>query len=150
MTTNKLILAGALLSVSLVAQAAGDLVKKPSPNGVQQTMDRLEQIVQDKGLTVFNRIDHQANAKNIEMEMGPTQVLIFGNPKMGTAIMKQDPAAGLDLPLRVLVYQDNDGKTWISYHDPGALEKDYQLQGNPAIGKAQGALGAITDAAVKE
>ena len=81
--------------------------------------------------------------------MGAAQVLIFGSPKMGTAIMKQDPAAGLDLPLRVLVYQDNEGKTWISYHDPGALENDYRLKGNPAVMKVQGALGAITDAAAE-
>ncbi|MCP5407289.1 MAG: DUF302 domain-containing protein [Chromatiaceae bacterium] len=149
MITNKLFLTGILLGVSLSANASGDLIKKASRNGVPQTMDRLEQIVRDKGLSVFNRIDHQANAINVEMEMGAAQVLIFGSPKLGTAIMKQDPAAGLDLPLRVLVYQDGEGKTWISYHDPGALESEYQLKGNPAILKAQGALGAITDAAAE-
>lgn len=149
MKSKKAFLASALLGASLLANAAGDLVTKASPNGVQDTMDKLEQIVRDKGLTIFNRIDHQANANKAEMEMGAAQVLIFGNPKMGTAIMQQDPAAGLDLPLRVLIYQDNEGKTWISYHDPGALESVYQLKGNPAVMKAQGALGAITDAAAK-
>jgi len=149
MITKKVFLAGALMGVTLLANAAGDLVKKGSPNGVQETMDKLEKVVRDKGLTIFNRIDHQANAINVEMEMGAAQVLIFGSPKMGTAIMRQDPAAGLDLPLRVLVYQDNAGDTWISYHNPGALESDYQLKGNPAVAKAKGALGAITDAATK-
>jgi len=149
MNTKKVFLAGALLAASLVANAAGDLVNKASSNNVPETMDKLEQIVLSKGLTVFNRIDHQANAKKAEMEMGPAQVLIFGDPKMGTTMMQQDPAAGLDLPLRVLVYQDSEGKTWISYHDPGALEQAYQLQGNPAVKKAQGALGKLTDAAAK-
>ncbi|MCP4286131.1 MAG: DUF302 domain-containing protein [Gammaproteobacteria bacterium] len=142
-------LAAALLGVSLMTSAAGDLVTKSSQNGVQKTMDKLEKIVRSKGLTVFNRIDHQANATNVKMEMGAAQVLIFGNPKMGTAMMKQDPAAGLDLPLRVLVHQDSEGKTWISYHDPGALESSYRLKGNPAVKKAKGALGKITDAAAK-
>lgn len=149
MIIDKAFLAGALLGASLLANAAGDLVTKESRHGVQETMDKLEQIVHDKGLTVFNRIDHQANATQAELEMGAAQVLIFGSPKMGTAIMKQDPAAGLDLPLRVLIYQDNEGKTWISYHDPGALEGNYQLQGNPAVKQAQGALGKITDAAAE-
>ena len=149
METKKVFLAGALLAASLVANAAGDLVNKASSSNVQETMDKLEQIVLGKGLTVFNRIDHQANASKAEMEMGPAQVLIFGSPKMGTTIMQQDPAAGLDLPLRVLVYQDSEGKTWISYHDPGALEQAYQLKGNPAIKKAQGALGKLTDAAAE-
>lgn len=149
MITDKLFLAGALLGMSLLANAAGDLVTKESRTGVQETMDKLEQIVRGKGLTVFNRIDHQANAAQAELKMGAAQVLIFGSPKLGTAIMQQDPAAGLDLPLRVLIYQDNTGKTWISYHDPGALESHYQLQGNAAVKQAQGALENITDAAAE-
>lgn len=149
MLTKKVFLAGALLVVSLLANAANDLVKKASRNGVQETMDKLERIVLEKNLTIFNRIDHQANASKAAMEMGAAQLLIFGNPRLGTAIMTQDPAAGLDLPLRVLVYQDSQGNTWISYHNPGALEKSYRLTGNPAIKKIQGALGAITDAAAE-
>lgn len=149
MIIKSVFLAGALLGASLLANAAGDLIRTASQNGVAETMDKLEEIVRGKGLTVFNRIDHQANALSVEMEMGASQVLIFGSPKMGTALMKQDPEAALDLPLRVLVYQDNEGKTWINYHDPGALENEYRLKDNPAVMKAQGALRAITDAASK-
>ena len=81
--------------------------------------------------------------------MGAAQLLLFGSPKLGTALMQQDPAAGLDLPLRVLVYQDGQEKTWISYHDPATLEHLYQLQGNPAVAKAQDALKKITEAAIE-
>ncbi|MCB1849900.1 MAG: DUF302 domain-containing protein [Gammaproteobacteria bacterium] len=139
----------ALLGVTLLASADNELITKASPYGVQETMDKLEQIVRSKGLSVFNRIDHQSNARYVELEMGAAQLLIFGSPKLGTALMQQDPAAGLDLPLRVLVYQDGQEKTWISYHDPATLEHLYQLQGNPAVAKAQDALKKITEAAIE-
>jgi len=137
-----------LAALTCLAEAA-DLVKKPSQKGVQETMDKLEAVVREKGLTVFNRIDHQENARKAGLEQPAAQVLIFGSPKIGTAIMSQDPAAGLDLPLRVLVYQDNQGKTWISYHDPQALKESYQIAGNPAVDKVTKALMGITNAAAK-
>lgn len=148
MSIKKVFVALSLSALTCLASAA-DLVKKPSEHGVQETMDRLEAMVGDKGLAVFNRIDHQANARKAGMEMAASQLLIFGNPKMGTAIMQQDPGAGLDLPLRVLVFEDGQGQTWISYHNPQGLKSSYQLEGNPALDKAENALGNITDAASK-
>jgi len=145
---KKILIALAILSLSAAVQAA-QLVKKPSPHSVAETMDKLEQVVTKKGLTVFVRVDHQANAKKIGMEMPEAQVLIFGNPKMGTLIMQGNAAAGLDLPLRVVIYQGTDGKTWISYHNPQEIGETFGLQGNKALNKAEGALGKLTDAAAK-
>lgn len=148
MIHRKILFILALVAMTCLAEAA-DLVKKPSQKGVQETMDKLEAVVTKKGLTVFNRIDHQANARKVGLEQPAAQVLIFGSPKIGTAIMTQDPAAGLDLPLRVLVYQDKEGKTWISYHDPQALKLSYGVAGVPAVDKVTKALMGMTDAAAK-
>jgi len=148
MKINRLLPTLLLLASATLAQA-GDLVVKQSANSVQATMDKFEQIVKSKGLNVFARIDHAANAEKVGMKIADAQVLIFGNPKMGTLIMQQDLAAGLDLPLRVLVYADADGKTWISYHNPQGLKTDYKLEGNKALNKAEGALGKLTSAAAK-
>ena len=147
---HRLLTALLILGLGLggTAQAAG-LVKKFSPHSVGETMDRLEKVVNDKGLTVFLRIDHQANAKKIGLQMPESQVLIFGNPKMGTLIMQGNPAAGLDLPLRVVVYSSDDGRTWVAYHDPREIGETFGLQGNKALTKAEGALGKLTGAAVR-
>jgi uncharacterized protein (DUF302 family) len=135
-----------LLTIGFMANAA-ELVTKPSAAGVKETMDKLESIVKAKGLTVFLRVDHQANAAKVDLTMPAAQVLIFGNPKMGTSMMKADIRAGLDLPLRVLVYEDSAGKTWISYHNPQELKEDYQLADSPAVAKAEQALDKMTSGA---
>ncbi len=137
-----------LLTLTSIAAADPALVKKASPYSAKETMDRFENIVKKKGMTVFARIDHKANAKKVEMDMAAAEVLIFGNPKVGTEIMKHDPAAGLDLPLRVLTYTDYDGKTWLMYHDPEGLKDLYKVSECVAIEKVRGALGKLTDAAV--
>lgn len=123
---------------------ADSLIKIPSNHSTAETMDRFEKIIRNKGLTVFIRINHHAAAKKVGMEMNDAEVIIFGNPKMGTAIMKFDAAAGLELPLRVLVYSDDKGKTWISYHNPQALKDSYDVAKSPALAKAESALAKLT------
>ena len=145
---KKILIALALFGLATAVQAA-QLVTKPSSHSVAETMDKLEKVVNGKGLTIFARIDHQANARNAGMEMAESQVLIFGNPKMGTLIMQGNPAAGLDLPLRVVIYQDKDGNTWISYHNPQEIGETFGLTGNKALNKAEGALGKLTDASAR-
>lgn len=130
-------------------KTSDEIVKKSSSHSVKDTMDKLEKIVKSKELTVFARVDHRAGAKKVGMDMADAEVLIFGNPKMGTAIMKFDTAAGLDLPLRVLVYADKDGKTWVSYHNPQSLQNHYDVAKSPALVMAEGALGKITSKAVE-
>jgi len=137
-----------ILMLSFLAWAeAGvgdDLVKKQSAHGVQETIDRLEALVTKKGMTVFARIDHRANAESIGKTLADSQVLIFGAPAAGTLIMQQDPRAGLDLPMRVLAYEDADGKTQVLYHNPQGLKAGYDLEGNKAIDKVEGALDKLT------
>jgi len=131
------------------AFAQETLITKPSAHGPQETMDRLETIVKDKGMTVFARIDHRANAEAAGMEMPAAEVLIFGKPQAGTKIMNHDIKAGLDLPMRVLVHEDEGGTTWITYRNPRALGGTYQLGECPTLGKMDGAMAAITDAAAQ-
>ena len=121
-----------------------DIVKVSSKHNVKDTMDRFEKIVTKQGFTVFARVDHRAGAKGVGLDMNDAEVLIFGNPKGGTMIMKLDPAAGLDLPLRVLAYTDNEGKTWLSYHNPQGLKNSYDVAKTPVIEKVEGGLAKLT------
>jgi uncharacterized protein (DUF302 family) len=132
------------------AMADEMLVSRPSAHDVQTTMDRLETIVKEKGMTVFARIDHQANATGAGMDMPAAQVLIFGKPEAGTKMMQADVRAGLDLPLRVLVYAGDDGRAHLLYHDPRALVGVYALEGHPVPEKVAGALDKMTSAASAE
>src|SRR5262249_56845935 len=90
-------------------------------NGPRETMDRLEAAVKAKGLTIFARIDHAAGAAEVGLSLRPTAVLIFGNAKAGTPLMQSNQTTGIDLPLKALVWQDESGKTWLSYNDPNWL-----------------------------
>ncbi|RTZ58588.1 MAG: DUF302 domain-containing protein [Gammaproteobacteria bacterium] len=141
-----LLLSLVLAVFSNLALADYDVVKKLSHYSVPETMDRLESTVTARGLRIFARIDHEKNATAADMTMNPAQLLIFGNPKMGTLIMKADPAAGLDLPLRVLVYRDDHGKVWLAYHDPKGMKDAYDVGKVEAISKASAAMDKITTA----
>jgi uncharacterized protein (DUF302 family) len=134
-----------LLFVPLLAFAGSDIVRKPSAHGVAETIDRLEALVHEKGMTVFARVDHRANAEGVGETMPESQVLIFGNPKAGTKVMQCDTAAGLDLPLRVLAYADAEGNTWVAYHNPQGLKSSYDVQDCKVIDKVEGALNKLTD-----
>jgi uncharacterized protein (DUF302 family) len=98
-----------------------------SSGGPKETMDRLEAEVKSKGLTVFARVNHAAGAKAADMELRPTEVLIFGNAKGGTPLMQADQRIGIDLPLKALVYEDEVGKVWLCYSDPKWLAQRYGL-----------------------
>ena len=145
---STLVLIACLVAPALAS--AGDIVKKPSSHGVQDTMDRFEKLVKSKGMKVFLRVDHQENASGVNMKMSEAQVLIFGNPKGGTVLMKDDIAASLDLPLRVAVYKDSAGKVWLSYHNPQGMKDDYAIKGGAKVlTKVEGALDKLTSAVTK-
>jgi uncharacterized protein (DUF302 family) len=129
--------------------ASADIVKKSSTHSVKETMDKFEALVKSKGMGVFARIDHSKNAAGVDMKMNDAEVLIFGNPKGGTVLMKKDIAVSLDLPLRVAVYKDDDGKVWLSYHSPEGLTKNYDVAGVKVIPKVTGALDKLTSAVTK-
>jgi uncharacterized protein (DUF302 family) len=114
--------------------------------GPKETLDRLEADVKAKGLTVFARIDHAAGATAVGLSLLPTAVLIFGNAKGGTPLMQSNQLIGIELPLKVLVWQDTSGKTWLSYVDPADLAKRYGLpaETSTAVSNLAGALRALT------
>jgi uncharacterized protein (DUF302 family) len=89
-----------------------------SAHSVADTIARLETLLKEKGVLIFARIDFSADASRAGLELRPEQMLIFGNPKGGTPLMAQKPTVGLDLPLKALVWQDGEGKTWLGYNDP--------------------------------
>lgn len=136
-----------LISASTVL--AAELVEKTSPHSVSDTMDRLEAAVTNAGATVFARVDHGAGAASVEMALAPAELLIFGNPKLGTPAMQDGITAGLDLPLRVLAYADEDGVVRVVFHAPSELAATHDLPADAKyIQMMTGALNKLTDAAV--
>jgi uncharacterized protein (DUF302 family) len=100
-----------------VAMPHEGLISLPSARPVAELLDRLESALAAKGITVFARIDHAAGAASAGMKLRPTSVLIFGNPMAGTPLMQAEQLLGLDLPLRILAWQDAEGRSWLTYHD---------------------------------
>jgi uncharacterized protein (DUF302 family) len=107
--------------------AADGLITIPSSYGPVETMNRLEAEVKGKGLAVFAHIDHAAGATAVGMGLNPTDLLIFGNAKGGTPLMQAVQTIGIDLPLKILVWQDTGGQTWLSYNDPHWLAKRHGI-----------------------
>ncbi|MBV9922962.1 MAG: DUF302 domain-containing protein [Pseudonocardia sp.] len=103
------------------------LITLRSGFSVAATIDRLTGAVTSRGMTVFAMIDHAANAVEVGMELRPTQLLIFGNPRAGTLLMRDQQSVGLDLPLRTLVWEDEAGDVWATYDDPHWLATRYAL-----------------------
>jgi uncharacterized protein (DUF302 family) len=103
------------------------LVTIPTKLSVKQVLDRLEADLKAKGITVFARIDHAAGAASVDMPLRPTELLIFGNPKAGTPLMQSNQTIGIDLPLKILGWQDTDGKVWLTYNDPRWLGRRHRL-----------------------
>jgi len=138
------------LAVSDALASDDDVVKKKSAHDVATTLDRLEKIVTEKGITVMARVDHAKNAKAVGMELRPTQLLIFGNPKLGTALMQANQQIGLDLPMKVLAWEDAEGQVWIAYVEPEELaERNGIDDDHEVVKKLTKALDAFTGAAAK-
>jgi uncharacterized protein (DUF302 family) len=107
--------------------ANNGIINQPSPYSVTETMNRLEAVLQAKGITIFSRIDQQAEAEKVELSLRPTQLLLFGSPKAGTPLMVAEPTIALDLPLKLLAWEAADGKVWLSYNDPDYLKQRFSL-----------------------
>jgi uncharacterized protein (DUF302 family) len=106
------------------------IVKIPSRQSVDETVDKLKAILKSKGVTLFALIDHSGEAEKAGLKMPPTKLLIFGNPKGGTPLMLAAPSAALDLPLKILVAEDAQGKVWISYNSPEYVKERHGLPDN--------------------
>jgi uncharacterized protein (DUF302 family) len=123
------------------ATAAEGLITIQSHYGPKETMQRLEAAVKAKGFTVFAHIDHSAQAAQVSLNLPPTDLLIFGNPKGGTPLMRSNQTIGIDLPLKALVWQDEKGATWLSYNDP-----EWIVQRHGGAGGTEDTVGAISAA----
>ena len=109
--------------------ASDGLITIETPHTVTKSADKLEKIIEKKGLTLFARINHSNNAEKVKQTLSPTELIIFGNPKVGTPLMKCDQRIAIDLPQKVLFWEDESGKTRISYNDPNYLKDRHNLEG---------------------
>ena len=114
----------------LAVQKEEGIVRIPSHHSVDETVDKLKTILKSKGVTLFALVDHSGEAEKVGMKMPPTKLLIFGNPKGGTPLMLAAPSAALDLPLKILVAEDSQGKVWISYNSREYLKERHGLPEN--------------------
>jgi len=139
-----------LFAIAVPALASEGLITVESASDVSQTADKLEAILKTKGMKIFARIDHAAGAASIGEQLRPTELLIFGNPKIGSKLMKCNQAAAIDLPIKALIYQDADGKTQLSYNDPAWLRERHSLNDCQAVlDKMSGALHNFAKAATR-
>ncbi|MEQ8824707.1 MAG: DUF302 domain-containing protein [Filomicrobium sp.] len=126
-----------------------DLIIKPSAKSVKGTIDALKDILLAKGITVFGRVDHAMNAEKAGLELPPTELLVFGNPKLGTPLMQSNRKIAIDLPMKALAWQDAEGKVFLGYTDPDELKDRYDIDDkDPVFAKMKKALGAMTDKAI--
>src|SRR5579862_9505330 len=103
------------------------LVNLPTSHSVDQAVERLKNILQSKGVTLFAFIDHSGEAEKVGLKMRPTKLLIFGSPKAGTPLMLAAPSAAIDLPLKILIWEDASGKVWVTYNSPAYLQERHGL-----------------------
>ena len=137
-----------LISTSTVLAADG-LISLKSSYSAAETMNRFEAIAKNKGLNIFARINHTAGAAKIGQTLRPTEVLIYGNPQGGTPFIECAQTVGIDLPLKVLVWQDAAGQVWLGYNDPVYLAKRHGVSQCPVAGKLSKALAGLSAAALK-
>jgi uncharacterized protein (DUF302 family) len=103
------------------------IVSKPSNHSVDETVEKLKNILRSKGVTLFALVDHGGEAEKVGMKMRSTKLLIFGSPKAGTPLMLAAPSIAIDLPLKILIWEDDQGKVWLSYNSPEYLKERHGL-----------------------
>ncbi len=130
--------------------AENGLITIKSSHSVKQTVDRLESVLKEKGMTVFTRVDHANGAKKVGLQLRPTELLIFGNPKVGTPLMQCSQSAAIDLPQKALAYEDREGQVWLAYNNPHYLANRHKITGcDEVIKKIENALKNFSNAATK-
>lgn len=137
-----------LLLCSGLAQAADGLVVVQSNHSVTATADKLEAVLSENGMKIMNRINHAAGAESAGLELRPTEVVIFGNPKVGSPLMQCAQSVAVDLPQKALIWEDEDGQVWLGYNDPEYLKARHAIEGCDAVlEKVSGALANFAKAA---
>lgn len=143
-------LATALIALAMLTTAASAqaLTMRESKFAVKETADRLVAELDKRGIKVAARVDHAAGAKAVGLDMPPTEVVMFGNPKLGTPLMLAQPSVAIDLPMKMLIWQDKDGKVWIGYTPPSALQESHRISGQEGpLNTMAGALEGLAKAA---
>ncbi|MDH3782332.1 MAG: DUF302 domain-containing protein [Desulfobulbaceae bacterium] len=126
--------------------ASDGMVNVQSTFNVEETADRMESILKEKGMTVFNRIKHSEAAAAVGIELRNTELILFGNPKVGSPLMKCQQSAAIDLPQKALIWEDDKATVWISYNNPRYLEKRHNITGcEEVISKIERALAGIAE-----
>lgn len=121
---------GTTQDISMTSNAGNGIIDVTSHHSVDETVEKLKGILQAKGVMLFALVDHSGEAEKVGMKMPPTKLLIFGNPKGGTPLMLAAPRTAIDLPLKILVWQDAEGKTWLSYNSPAYLQERHGFPQN--------------------
>jgi uncharacterized protein (DUF302 family) len=139
-----------LVTLIPVMSVAGDngMINKKSNFNVKVTLDRLENVLRKKGITIVTRWSHHAGAKKAGIALRPTELLIFGNPKMGSHFFTSNQTAGIDLPMKALAWKDKKGQVWLTYNDPTYVANRHGINDRPKIVKKMtGALNKLTNVA---
>ena len=145
-----LILCFILMGTSTSFSGEG-MVTLKSPYSAKKTIDRLENILKKKGMTIFTRIDHSKGAKKAGLELPSTIVLIFGNPKVGTPVMQCQQGAAIDFPQKALAWEDENGNVWLSYNNPEYLVRRHHIKNcEEQINKIKKALNMFANSAIKK
>jgi uncharacterized protein (DUF302 family) len=145
---KSILVALSILFIATPVAAADGVVDVPSSFNVEETADRLVEILNKKGMTIFNRIKHSESAAKVGIELRNTELIIFGNPKVGSPLMVCQQSVAIDLPQKALIWEDDNARVWISYNDPRYLEKRHDISAcEGAITKVEKALAGITKAA---
>lgn len=131
--------------------AAESVISVESNYTVKQTADRFENILKKKGLTIFARINHGENAASVNLDLSPTEVVIFGNPKVGTPLMQCSKTVAIDLPQKALFWEDTKGQVWLSYNNPEYLKARHGIKGcDQVITKISNVLDKLSKAATSK
>ena len=139
-----------IVAFTLPVFADTGLTNVKSSHDVKTTADRLEAVLKEKGMTVFLRVNHSEGARNVGKQLRPTELVIFGNPKVGAPLMQCGQTIGIDLPQKALIGQDENGQVWLTYNDPRYLAKRHGIDGcQPVLDKVQNALKNFAKAATQ-
>ena len=150
MQFRQLAAAFAVTFFAVGASAADGLIAVKSPRSAKDTMSRLEEVVKQRGLNVFARIDHAAGAAKIGKTLRPTELLIFGSPQGGTPFMECEQTVGIDLPLKALIWEDSSGQVWLGYNDPRFLAQRHAAAQCPVVENIRKALSGIAESATAQ
>jgi len=148
--TSSLVILLSLTSATVNASDTNGIIKIKSTHSVSETINKLEAALIKKGMTIFKRVNHTDGANKAGLQLRSTELLIFGNPKVGTPLMLCSQTAALDLPQKALAYKDKNGQVWLAYNDPAYMAKRHDIKGcEKAVQKVTNALAKFASAATE-